>query len=241
MAKTEDILRDVRVVIGENENIQPLIEMQDDMALERDTLLKTLIAPAIDKVHKLANGKMLRGVTEEITELSWNTNDQYCAFCNIPKDVLFVSYVKAPMWDRAVVDFIEGYTQEYDLCRDSHAGLRPTNHFPAAAIEPADDGGWRLEVYPKTFDVSGSAGEPLNTGVKPAADAAGTGAAPVVRGVKKAKAGKDKEDKETWAIADECYWATIYNIASLYYLSINEAQRAEDMAKEAAEHLNTDR
>ena len=215
MAYTSDILRDVRVVIGENENIQPLIETTDDMALERDTLLKTLIASAIDKVHGLATPKMMRDMTEEATDLAWQYDDKYCQWCELDNRILFLSYVWIEGWDRPVTTFIDDYTQEYDMCRAAQAGVRPTETYPACAILPHKGGGMKLEAYPKE----------------------GEAAKIVVRYTPKAEEKVGEDGRGTYAISDDCYWAVIYTIASLYYLSTDNAQRAKDMATEAADRL----
>ena len=214
MAYTSDILRDVKVIIGENENIQPLIDEGDDMALERDTLLKTLIASAIDKVHRLATARMMRGVTEEAVGLEWKYDDRYCQWCELDNDMLYVSHVWVKGWDRPVTTFISDYTQEYDMCRAAQAGVRPTETYPACAILPHVGGGMKLEAYPKEVD-----------------------AETVVRYVPKAKESVDENGTGTYAIGEDCYWAVIYTIASLYYLSVNDSARAKDMASEAAERL----
>lgn len=216
MAYTSDILRDVKVIIGENENIQPLIDEGDDMSLERDTLLKTLIASAIDKVHRLATANMMRDMTEEAANLDWRYDDKYCQWCELDDDILYISYVWVNGWDRPVTTFINDFTQEYDMCRAAQAGVRPTVTYPACAILPHKGGGMKLEAYPKEMD-----------------------AETVVRYIPKAKETQDAQGRGQYAIGSDCYWAVIYTIASLYYLSTDNSQRAKDMAAEAADRLTT--
>lgn len=219
MAYTSDILRDVRVIIGENENIQPLLDEGDDMVLERDTLLSTLIGSAIDKVHRLATSRMMRGLSVTAEGLEWHYDDRCCQWCELPDEMLFVSYVWLRGWDRPVTTFIDDYTQEYDMCRSEYSGVRPTETYPACAILPSHNGGMRLEAYPK---------EDEGTDI-------------VVRYIPKASESLDAEGRGSYAIGEDCYWAVIYTIASLYYLSTDNSARAKDMATEAADRLTNNK
>jgi hypothetical protein len=65
------------------------------------------------------------------------------------------------------------------------------------------------------------------------------GAETMVRYIPKAKESTDGQGRGQYAIGSDCYWAVIYTIASLYYLSTDNSQRAKDMAAEAADRLTT--
>lgn len=220
------LLRDVRVVISENEYLEPLIAEGDQMALERDTLLETLVTVAIDKVHSMAPLEMLSDVTNKAEGLEWKVTESGSKIAELPEDFMRLTYVRAREWKKGVLEFVNEESATYMRFSSAQAGVRPTIYNPAAAMVKSsfagEDGklGNYIEVCPGGADILVSyipKCEENTDGEGGAGD------------------GQDAGNGAGLIVADECYWCVVYTIANLYFVSVNDNARAEMMAKEAAD------
>lgn len=202
------ILKDVRVILGENENIDNLLEdigvNDDQLATERDTLLTSLVCKAIDRVHLTAPLEMVSDAAESITTTLTGNK------ASLDNTFLRLYAVKMKSWDIPVSTAIGIDDEEY-LKYHSRFGVKPSAKHPAAAIVPSSTG-LVLEPFPCT---TGDTYE-------------------YVKVIKMAQ--EDTSSKKV-KIATACYNAVLYMIANLYYVSIDETQKAKAMANEVAEML----
>lgn len=210
----DTIKADVRNVLAENEDIQSLLAddgiLDDQLVAERDTLIESLICKAVDRVHVAAPYNFVRGV-EVLNTNSWNDLDEYSKRINLPNDFLRLGFVRLGNWRVPVYTAIDADKEEYTQARSPFSIMRPNPRHPLVAIVKTEDG-LTLEAYPKCKD--------------------GTNSCYYVQ-----KSKISDESKEV-SIADDCYYAAIYMIANLYYVSINEPDKAKAMAEEVAEILN---
>lgn len=223
----DKLLRDVRVIIAENEQLDPLIEMEDTMALERDTLLKTLVPIAIDKIHAIAPVEMLTDIAVDLKALDWKNTDVSSKIAELPDDFLRLVYVKAKNWRKGVIDVVDEESDEY---MDMHSPMdveRPTIYDPVAAVtkssftEGEGRGGNFVEISPIGDDV-------IVRYIPKTLDDSGNG-----------EGGDEDVENDGLLIAGECYWCIVYTIANLYFVSVNDNGRAEMMAKEAADVIQS--
>lgn len=224
MASISEIIRKVKVILDENENITNGFlaannTIEDPDQLQTDDIIRTLIPIAVDKVHKAASIDMLDDVITTLGSSSgsggslyWSSFDKYCSKANLPSDFIKIAYVKLSGWKRGAVDVLDEISPKYAEFFSDLAGVRPSTIYPAVAVVSGDRG---LEVVacPRTSESGGYGG--------------------VIRYVAKAN-----ESGDSINVASKCYNALLYCIAYLYYVTINEKQRAEMMAKECVELLN---
>lgn len=205
----DNILKDVRVILGENEDIGNLLEdsgiNDDQLATERDTLLTSLVCKAIDRVHLTAPLEMVSDASVDMNPLPSVVGTNM--FVTLPKEFLRLYAVKMKSWDVPVSTAIGIDDDEY-LKYHSRFGVKPSAKHPSVAIVPSKNG-LSLEPYPSESTVYDYA-----------------------KIIKMASVASNKV-----GIAKACYDAVLYMIANLYYVSIDETQKAKAMANEVAEIL----
>lgn len=240
--RINEIVRRVRIILYRNEehDDMPDIEgMADIDNLKADELIRSLVAPAIDKVFKIAPAWMLGAAVVEpageavgtgadggddaqpsTAAVRWdNDADPYASVAVLDASVLRLISVKLPGWLLPVMNFTSFDDALYAQYRSEYAGIRPTRRFPAVAVGPDFAGsGLRVEAYPKM--VVGS----------------GTGT-PYVKMVKKPEF-DSVDDESDVSIDSRCLDSVLYMIASLWYVSTGDKERAEMMEDEAMNMVN---
>ncbi len=213
----DTIKRDARIILGENENITPLLTEQsgesfdDWLASERDTIIGDLICKAVDRVHTLATADMVRDAATNPT--SGTTQDAYCTRFKLGQsysggDFLRLCLVKLPKWRAAVRTLTATDSEEYAQAQSPIAIMRPNERHPMVTL--VEKNGRALECYP--------------------GDTTGTGTSCLVVNKAVVSNGNVKCSKD-------CYDAMLYALAALYYTSIDERERAETMEKEMEKML----
>lgn len=217
--KIEDIKKDVRKILAENENISDMLDdasIDDNIVFERDEIIENLVCKAIDRVHLYAPHNLLSGASVSATTTeNWIDSDDYCKMLNLPDDFLRLVFVRLSSWRVPVYTTTEVETDEYNQARSPFNIMRPSPRHPMVAIVSTDNG-LTLEAYPKPNISNG-----------------GTNNCYIVT-----KAEVDGNNEVI--IADNCYNAVIYTIANLYYVSINENDKAKSTAEEVADILGKD-
>ena len=225
MAETgkSKIIEDVKIILDENERTLGSLDIGGDIPdadqLETDRLIGRLIHVAIDAVNKIAPLDYLAGAFTKADSavLNWEVMNMYCQKAVLPGNCTRLVYVRLPGWQRGTSDFHEENDPLYAQFFSKYAGVRPTALYPAAAVIVGEEPG-TLEVV-----------------CCPRQSAEGEGK---VMYVATAEAG---DDVESYDISDKCYWAVVYYVAHLYYVSLNESGRASLMETEAYRRLDIER
>lgn len=202
----DDIKRDVRIIIGENENIEPFLNVEEgdpedvcNVANERDILTGKMINTAIDNVHSIASREMLNDVIQTIS--THTDYDQYGGYSTmiLPNDFMRFIMLSDESWEVPVTDTISLESEAYKQLHSRFEGIRASIELPAAVVRTD---GYRLtvEAYP-------------------------TLVYPTLQYVAQSK----QKDNGTVTVARLCYKAVLYLIASLYYISIKEDESARRM------------
>lgn len=225
MAETgkSKIIEDVKIILDENERTYGSLDIGGDIPdadqLETDRLIGRLIHVAIDAVNKIAPLDYLAGAFTKADSavLNWEVMNMYCQKAVLPGNFTRLVYVRLPGWQRGTSDFHEENDQLYAQFFSKYAGVRPTALYPAAAVIVGEEPG-TLEVV-----------------CCPRQSGEGDGK---VMYVATAESG---DDVESYAISDKCYWAVVYYVAHLYYVTLNESGRAALMETEAYRRLDLER
>lgn len=222
----ESIKRSVRVLLDENEDMQPLLdgsEGMDNDAMQTDQITEEMILQAVDRVHNMAPAEMLTDVTEEAA-VTWS-QFELAQRCTLPQDMLRLTYVKLDGWLKGVSDFVPEGTALYSTMFSRFMAVRPTVAHPMVGVAHGVGNGLEIVAAP----VVRTAGETAGTGAEgPTADAAGT-VTGTVRYVKMAHHGGK--------IADRCNMAMQWMVANLYYSITGNSDMATMAAREVAEEL----
>jgi len=208
------IIEDVKVILDENEHVFGTLDVEGNISdpdqLQTDTIIARLIDTAIDAVNQVAPLGMLSDIAVQAKELEWVDFNAYCSRAEMPSDFLRIAYLKLKDWRRGTTEFLDEDDELYAEFFAEQAGVRPTRIWPAAAIVTSD-----TESHLDVVGCPRSSGE----------------------GVKMRYIRKSEENDGDYTIASQCYWATIYMIAKLYYVTLGEKERASMMEEEVAQRL----
>lgn len=219
--KIEDIKRDVRIIVDENDEIDHLLEIEDDPdALMTDEITEAMVLRAIDKVHQMAPLPMVAEMSKTLPLNTLQQDMQYGIRLTLPADWLRLVSAKMTGWQKVVTDAVDEDSREYLMQMSDFAGIRATARKPVVAIVPNSHGaGMVLEAYPKGNDTTVSVRYVGMAEIKETQDP-----------------GETDKTKKT-EIATRCYDAVLYMIANLYLQSVGETEKAKVMAMECAEML----
>ncbi len=219
MATRSRIIEDVKIILDENEKVYGSLDLDGSISdpdqLETDTLISRLIPVAIDAVSRVASLDYLSGSFTKAGAdvLQWEDYDEYCMKAVLPEQFVRVGYVRLGGWKRGVTTLLSEDDPLYAEFFSPFAGVRPTRIYPAAALVMSESGsGFDVVVCPKGDAKDGSV---LYVG------AADTG-----------------DEVEEYGISDKCYWAVMYYIAHLYYVTLGEKQRSDMMEAECYRRLD---
>lgn len=208
----QTIVREVKVILDQNQNSEELLNDGDIDQLTTDELIGQLIGMALERVYTLAPMGILADVAKEYEGVTWDNDcDKYAQVADVPDDYLRLVYVKLQGWDKGVTSFVEEEDALYSEYRSSYAGIRPTADDPGVAIVYSEeDGGLKIQCYPKT------------------------GKNGVVKYVSKSIT----EDKNgEYGISGLAYQGFLYTVANLFYVSLGLDNMAKMMSDEASQAL----
>ena len=215
----DNIVKEVRLIIDENEDNEKLITEADEVASNTDAITKAMVVQGIDTVHRLAPLWRLSplgvGYTVSLAEYKKGKRGY------LPTDFLRLVYAEAEDWPGLMSDTVDIDSDEYKMQSSKFAGIRGSVEKPVVAIVPgmiipaakgADaqgtDPGLIIEVY---------------TTNKPTVN---------IAYVKKANVTNNKVE-----IAEKCKEAVLYMIAKYYMVNVGELERAKSYDAVAAELL----
>lgn len=211
----QQIKRDVRIILDENEDNTSLLEELEPMTLETEKMLRENVLQSIDEVLLSAQLYLLKDAVVT-TSINLKKHKPYGKMGEVPQDFLrFVSAFTTD-WYQRVYDPIDQDSDEYQMQRSPFAGIRGNVDRPQIAIIPE---GTKLtvEVYDTldetlTFDYI-----PKSQGMDAHDDIV-----------------NEANDDKTYPIPDLCYKAVCYTIAKYYLISIGENDKAAAMSAIAA-------
>lgn len=213
---SDEIVRAVKIIIDENEESAGLAGIRDTDQLQTDIILHSLIPHALNRLAEVAPEDVLADMTvlldEGASSLHPLGNKGYGKYVIAPDDMLRVVSVYCNDWEQPVREFLTGTEEAYYMQRSPFAGVRGSVYDPVVAVVNNPVGpGTRVELY--------TTGEDRLYMVYLPDFTAGEG------------------DVSDWDLTGRIYGALLYMIASLYFITIDENDRAEVMAREAAEQL----
>jgi len=243
----EDIKKQVRIILDENEDVSPLLSATDGIedydALQTDKITESMILQAVDRVHRIAPIDMIMDAAE-IAHVDW-TLYNLVQRCKLPDDYLRLVSVRLMNWDVTVNEFCEDGSAEYLTMFGRFAAIRPTALRPKVGLSFIANSVYIVAAPVRTEKLKVSMNDSwkddlIEKGLLTDTDnrwpSAEKPAIPenqldmgVVWYIKKAEEGGK--------IARLCEQAVLYMIANLYYTTINESQRAIMMAQEVADLL----
>ena len=210
-----EIKRDVRIVLGENEEIQSLLTESDDNAIENNDIIGSMILHAIDKVNSIAPLELLTDIIQPMETDDAVIVDKYGGYGKMELDardfLRFVSFQEED-WDVPVYEITDHKGDDYLMLHSRFEGVRASVERPAVAILERKDK-FVLEFYP------GKVNEPLYGLYIPSVYS------------------KDFDFSGDVAVAERTYKAVIYLIANMYLISIKEGDFASMMSSECIDLL----
>lgn len=219
--KVSDIKHDVRVILAENEDITPFISSEDlnapgSIATERDILTESMILTAINNVHSVAPREMLADVVEHLP-FSATHVDKFGGYSKATLDDDFMRFImlEDSGWDIPVTEVTDVASDEYKQLHSRFEGIRASVERPAVALRLFFSGtieSLMLEAYPKLTS-------------------------PILHYIKNQRSFTTESSIQYASIANACYRAAIYLIASLYYVSIKENDMAHTMENQCKQLL----
>lgn len=205
----EKIKHDVRVILGENENIVPFLSVEagdtedaSNVANERDILIGSLVLTAVNNVHSVAPKEMLSDVTDVLHQHNDFTGFGGYSRIDLPNDFLRFIKLIDDGWDIPVSETTAIESEEYMQLHSRFEGIRASKERPVVAIF-SDGYKMRAEAYPALIN-------------------------PKLQYIAK----MSKDESGNIRIARLCYDAVLYLIASDYYTSIKEYEAAGKMEQQ---------
>lgn len=136
--RVEDIERDVRVALDQNEVDSQLADIGDIDTLQLNELIRSKIEQAVDSVESVAPLKLLESGHNFGEELYWEGNG--IGFVLLPDDFRRLVSFKMSDWDMAVYSPIGPEHPLYGRQRSAIAAVRGNVHHPVCAIVPRAEG-----------------------------------------------------------------------------------------------------
>jgi len=203
--QVEDILRDVRVCLDQNEADNALISNGDEETLMLDDIIRSKILESVDSVHLAAPYWMLEQGHNLRATIHWEPME--CGYTLLPDDFLRLVVFEMSDWERPVHEAISTLSPEYKLQRSRIKALRGTAQRPVCAIG-AKPFGKVLEFYScKTTNAT------------------------VSRAVYIPIAEIDANDGVD--ISEQCYAAVVYTVAAATLTTMGETQQAAALVEQA--------
>ena len=200
-----DIMRDVRVAMDQNDIDAQLIAENDTDTLELDEIIKSKIAEGVRRVHQSAPARLLEEGHSFGDELYWDERES--GHVLLPDDFMRLIAFRMSDWERTVYSAITPEDPRYARQSSRLKGIRGNPQKPVAAIVNRAEGK-ALEFYScrsEEAQVAKATYLPY----------------PVI------------DDDGGIDISERCYEAVIYTIAGLVAATFGDAQKAVAMNETA--------
>lgn len=136
--RVEEIVKDVRVALDQNESDLELLSEGDSDTLQLDSLIRSKIEPGVEAVEMAAPSRLLEVGHIFGDELYWEGNG--IGFVLLPDDFKRLVSFKMSDWDMAVTAAIGPEHALYGRQRVPVAAVRGNVHRPVCAIVPRAEG-----------------------------------------------------------------------------------------------------
>lgn len=128
----EDIIRDVRVCLDQNETGEALLQTGDIDTLSLDEIIKSKIEEGVRRVEETAPLAQLEGGHSIGKNIYWEDNERGCVL--LPDDFMRLTSFKMSDWERRVYETITPESVQYTFQRSRNKGLRGNPQKPVVAI-----------------------------------------------------------------------------------------------------------
>lgn len=169
MISKQDLIRDVRIILDENESGNSLVAtflegtQEDSTQLSIDAIIAKSIPGALRYVcthadtELLGEGQLYRptdydGEFENVHVTVFGA-DWYHGRLHIGDEVLRVLSVKVPSWIRSVTKFTEAGSDDHNKQYSRFAGVRASVEDPVAVVTTSKKG-WCIDMFPTASDES---------------------------------------------------------------------------------------
>lgn len=138
----QDINKDVRITLEENEVSTPLIEISDNDTLSLNAIITQKIAHSVRSITMNAPSRLLEGGTTIDSTIKWESGKtgSGMGYTQLPDDFMRLVAFKMSDWVRPVTDVIHDTDEKYFLQKSKFPGIRGNINKPVCAITTNGDG-----------------------------------------------------------------------------------------------------
>lgn len=207
--QVENIIRDVRICMDENQTDTALITDGDEETLRLDELIRSKIVEGVDTVHKEAPYYMLEQGHNFGDSIFWK--DMESGYVLLPDDFMRPVCFEMSDWETPVYDFLTVNDPRYKKCRSRIKAIRGTTQRPVCVLA--------VETFGKILEFYSCDSEE----------------ATIERAIYIPYAKIDGSDGVD--ISKPCYQAAVSHIAGLVQLTLGETERGTAMINNATKLL----
>jgi hypothetical protein len=136
--KLDDIVRDVRIVLGDNASAEALFEESDLETLSLDECIRSKVVEAVRRIESEAPAYLLEGGHSFGDAIYWEANGR--GWIILPDDFMRLVVFEMDDWERPVYSAVMPDTPEYAKLRSRFKGIGGTPQRPAVAIGIRSEG-----------------------------------------------------------------------------------------------------
>ena len=216
----EQLLKDVRIILDQNETSELLDGFEDTDQLQTDDIILACLKYAFDRVINIAPIWMLKEwmvtVSKLVDSRMHNTQAQYGKMLKLDFDFLRIVSVMCEGWEQAEYEIHEPTEPLYRMMKSPLKGVRGNSGRPVVflSVDPAETtekgANHLLEIYDADTDA-----EKVYVCYIPKV-----------------------EVSDEMTIPSLIYQAIVYTTASLYYTTLGQSDMAKAMSEEALLSLN---
>ena len=151
----QDIIKDVRIALEENEVSSPFVAIADNDTLSLNAIITQKLVHAVRSVTNDAPSKLLDGGKTFASTIQWETNTigKGMGYTSLPDDFMRLVIFQMSDWRRPVIDPIQDSDYSYFLQKSKFSGIRGGVDKPVCAITTYSSGKV-LEFYSCTGGVT---------------------------------------------------------------------------------------
>lgn len=138
----QDIIKDVRIALEENEVSSPFVVIEDNDTLSLNAIITQKLTHAVRSVTSDAPSKLLDGGKAFASTINWETGTtgKGMGYTSLPDDFMRLVIFQMSDWRRPVIDPIQDSDYSYFLQKSKFSGIRGGVDKPVCAITTYSSG-----------------------------------------------------------------------------------------------------